>query len=128
LIASLVIGFGNGIGSGMVMTLGADYSPSPGRAHFLGVWRLLSDVGASSGPALLSALTATLSLAAGIVSTGLLGLTAAGSCGTGYLASARASRRRLFPTAENALSRLSTQGVLPRIRSGVLHRRRHRQR
>lgn len=78
LIASLVIGFGNGIGSGMVMTLGADYSPSPGRAHFLGVWRLLSDVGASSGPALLSALTATLSLAAGIVSTGLLGLTAAG--------------------------------------------------
>jgi hypothetical protein len=38
----------------------------------------LSDVGASSGPALLSALTATLSLAAGIVSTGLLGLTAAG--------------------------------------------------
>ncbi len=66
LIASLVIGFGNGIGSGMVMTLGADYSPSSGRAHFLGVWRLLSDIGSSAGPALLSALTATLSLAAGI--------------------------------------------------------------
>ena len=77
LLAALTIGFGNGIGSGMVMTLGADYSPSPGRAHFLGVWRLLSDIGSSSGPAVLSALTATLSLAAGIWSTGLLGLLAA---------------------------------------------------
>jgi MFS family permease len=78
LVAALLIGFGNGIGSGMVMTLGADYSPSPGRAHFLGVWRLLSDIGASVGPAMLSAITATLSLAAGIWSTGLLGVIAAG--------------------------------------------------
>ena len=76
--ASLLIGFGNGIGSGMIMTLGADYSPAAGRAHFLGIWRLLSDIGSSSGPALLSALTAALSLAAGIGATGLLGLAAAG--------------------------------------------------
>ena len=27
LIAALALGFGNGIGSGMIMTLGADYSP-----------------------------------------------------------------------------------------------------
>jgi MFS family permease len=78
LLASLLVGFGNGIGSGMVMTLGADYSPPSGRAHFLGVWRLLSDIGSSGGPALLSMLTALLSLAAGIVATGLLGLVAAG--------------------------------------------------
>ena len=78
LLASLMVGFGNGIGSGMVMTLGADYSPISGRAHFLGVWRLLSDIGSSSGPALLSMLTALLSLAAGIFATGLLGLVAAG--------------------------------------------------
>jgi MFS family permease len=77
LLAALVIGFGNGIGSGMVMTLGADYSPSTGRAHFLGVWRLLSDIGSSSGPALLSMLTAALSLGAGICSTGFLALVAA---------------------------------------------------
>jgi MFS family permease len=78
LLASLLIGFGNGIGSGMIMTLGADYSPAAGRAHFLGIWRLLADIGSSSGPALLSALTAALSLAAGIGATGLLGLAAAG--------------------------------------------------
>ncbi len=77
LLASLAIGFGNGIGSGMVMTLGADYSPVAGRAHFLGLWRLMSDIGATAGPALLSAATALVSLAAGIACTGGLGLAAA---------------------------------------------------
>ena len=71
LMASLLIGFGNGIGSGMVMTLGADYSPVAGRAHFLGLWRLMSDIGSTGGPALLSAVTALVSLAAGIWCTGL---------------------------------------------------------
>jgi MFS family permease len=77
LAASLLIGFGNGIGSGMIMTLGADYSPVDGRAHFLGLWRLMSDLGATGGPALLSAVTALLSLAAGIWCTGALGCAAA---------------------------------------------------
>jgi MFS family permease len=81
LAAALAIGFGNGIGSGMVMTLGADYSPSPGRAHFLGVWRLISDIGSSAGPALLSALTAALTLAVGIAVTGALAFGAAGVLG-----------------------------------------------
>jgi MFS family permease len=77
LIAAAVIGFGNGIGSGMVMTLGADHSPRQGRAHFLGVWRLMSDIGSSCGPALLSFLAATLSLGAGIAVTGLIAFAAA---------------------------------------------------
>jgi MFS family permease len=77
LLASLLIGFGNGIGSGMIMTLGADYSPIAGRAHFLGLWRLMSDIGSTGGPALLSAVTALVSLAAGIWCTGLLGFAAA---------------------------------------------------
>lgn len=77
LLAAIAIGFGNGIGSGMIMTLGADHSPSPGRAHFLGVWRLMSDIGSSCGPALLSMLAATLSLGAGIAVTGVLAFAAA---------------------------------------------------
>jgi MFS family permease len=77
LVAAAVIGFGNGIGSGMVMTLGADHSPRVGRAHFLGVWRLMADLGATAGPALLSALAGTLSLGAGIAVTGLIALAAA---------------------------------------------------
>jgi MFS family permease len=78
LLVAMLIGFGNGIGSGLIMTLGADYSPSPGRAQFLGIWRLLSDLGATGGPLLLSAATALVSLAAGIWASGLLGIVAAG--------------------------------------------------
>ena len=74
LLVSLILGFGNGIGSGIVMTLGADFSPSPGRPQFLGIWRLLADSGTMAGPALLSAVTALVSLSAGIGATAVLGL------------------------------------------------------
>jgi len=78
LLAAAVIGFGNGISSGLIMTIGADHSPRAGRAHFLGVWRLMADIGAACGPALLSLLAAALSLGAGIAVTGLIALAAAG--------------------------------------------------
>jgi MFS family permease len=78
LLATMLIGVGNGMGAGMIMTLGADYAPRQGRAYFLGLWRLMSDVGASCGPALLSVLAAGLSLGAGIVTIGGVSLVAAG--------------------------------------------------
>lgn len=81
LAASLLLGFGNGIGSGMVMTLGADYSPAEGRAHFLGLWRLMSDIGATLGPAMLSAVTAAAALGPAIVASGGLALLAAALLG-----------------------------------------------
>ena len=77
LVASMLVGLGNGIGSGIVMTLGADASPRAGRAEFLGIWRMLSDIGASGGPVLLSAITAATSLATGMLGIGALGLLAA---------------------------------------------------
>lgn len=76
LAAALLVGFGNGIGSGLVMTLGADYAPPNARAEFLGFWRLLTDAGTMSGPALLSAVTAATTLAIGISGTGVLALLA----------------------------------------------------
>jgi MFS family permease len=78
LLVAMAIAFGNGIGSGMMMTLGADHSPRDGRAHFLGLWRLMADVGASCGPVLLSLLAATLTLGAGIAATGVMAFLAAG--------------------------------------------------
>ncbi len=81
LAAALAVGFGNGIGSGLIMTLGADHSPRHGRAHFLGVWRLMSDIGASGGPVLLSLLAGGLSLAAGIATIGLVAFAAAAALG-----------------------------------------------
>lgn len=76
-MASMLLGFGNGFGSGIAMTLGADASPSTGRTEFLGIWRLISDVGTSAGPFLLSGMTALVSLGAGIVVTGGFGFLAA---------------------------------------------------
>lgn len=81
LLVALLIGFGNGIGSGLIMTLGADYAPRHGRAQFLGMWRFISDIGGSSGPAILAGLTAVVSLSFGIAATGLLGLAAAAVLG-----------------------------------------------
>lgn len=81
LLVAMLIGFGNGIGSGLVMTLGADYAPRNGRAQFLGIWRFISDIGGSSGPAILAGLTAVVSLSFGIATTGLLGLVAAAVLG-----------------------------------------------
>ena len=81
LLVALLIGFGNGIGSGLIMTLGADYSPRNGRAQFLGIWRFMADAGGSSGPAILAGLTAAVTLPFGIAATGLLGLGAAAMLG-----------------------------------------------
>ena len=77
LLASLLIGFGNGISSGLVMTLGADFSPDRGRGQFLGLWRFMADAGSTGGPLLLSGVTAVASLGAGISATGILGFAAA---------------------------------------------------
>lgn len=77
LLAALLIGFGNGISSGLVMTLGADFSPDRGRGQFLGLWRFMADAGSTGGPVLLSGVTALASLGPGISATGLLGFAAA---------------------------------------------------
>lgn len=78
LLVALLIGFGNGISSGLVMTLGADFSPDRGRGQFLGLWRFMADAGSAGGPVLLSAVTAAASLGAGVTATGVLGFAAAG--------------------------------------------------
>lgn len=76
-LVAMLMGFGNGIGSGIVMTLGADLSPSIGRPTFLGIWRELADAGQGLGPLVLSAVTALAGLAFGIVVSGLVGFAAA---------------------------------------------------
>jgi MFS family permease len=74
---AMLMGFGNGIGSGIVMTLGADISPSIGRPTFLGIWRELADAGTGIGPVILSVVTAAAGLASGIVVSGTIGFAAA---------------------------------------------------
>lgn len=70
--AAVLLGVGNGFGAGIVMTLGADHSPSNARAQFLGLWRSMSDAGMLAGPLLLSGVTAAAGLAAGVGSLALV--------------------------------------------------------
>ena len=72
-----VIGVGNGLSSGILLTLGADAAPKGEPAPFLGSWRTLTDAGGAASPLLVAAITAaaSLSFATGVV--GIIGLVGA---------------------------------------------------
>ncbi|MEV8374439.1 MFS transporter [Kribbella sp. NPDC056861] len=74
---ALLMGVGNGLGAGVIMTLGADASPAVGRAQFLGAFRLFSDTGSSAGPLLIAGVTALAGLAPAVLFMGLTGWAAA---------------------------------------------------
>ena len=76
-IVSMLMSFGNGIGSGIMQTIGADAAPDEGRRPFLGIWRLYGDSGQAIGPLIVSLVAGVATLAAGIVSVGFIGLLAA---------------------------------------------------
>ena len=67
-----LMGLGNGISAGVVMTLGADAAPVEARAQFLGGWRLCADLGNATGPLIVSAVSAAAPLAAAAVTMGVL--------------------------------------------------------
>ena len=50
LAAAILTGIGNGFGSGIMMTLGADLAPKGSIGEFLGLWRLIGDIGSTGGP------------------------------------------------------------------------------
>ena len=76
---ALVLGIGNGMGSGILMTLGADTAPDHARAQYLGIWRLLGDTGNAGGPLGVSLGAALGSLGGGIIAMGGVGVLAAGA-------------------------------------------------
>ncbi len=80
LVAAL-LGLGNGLGSGIMMTLGADVAPADSRASFLGVWRLFQDSGDGLGPLVITAGAALGSLAGGIWVAAAFGLLSSAALG-----------------------------------------------
>ncbi len=73
-----VLGLGNGIGAGLVMTLGADAAPFEARVQFLGGWRLMADLGNAAGPAIVGAITLVAPLGVAAVAMGVAALGGAG--------------------------------------------------
>jgi len=76
LVATAVIGVGNGLSPGSMFTLGADLAPPEAAAEFLGMWRFVGDVGSTGGPLIVGAIADVVGL----------GLAAIALCGVGVLA------------------------------------------
>lgn len=55
---SVVIGIGNGLSSGILLTLGADLAPRGNPAPYLAAWRTLTDFGGAAAPLAVSAIAA----------------------------------------------------------------------
>jgi len=73
-LISLLTGFANGLGSGTLMTLGADLAPKLNTGEFLGIWRLMGDMGAASGPIIIGQVALILTLSWASILVGLIGL------------------------------------------------------
>ena len=71
-IAAAVMAFGNGLGAGVNMTIGADLSPAVGRPRFLGIWAIFNNGGKLGGPTLLSLIITVTTLRFGVLFPGLL--------------------------------------------------------
>ncbi|NLE98923.1 MAG: MFS transporter [Propionibacterium sp.] len=71
-VAVVVMSIGNGLGAGINMTIGADLSPSRGRAKFLSIWAMFTQGGQLGGPLAISALLLAASLPWAMVTVGFL--------------------------------------------------------
>jgi len=76
-LVAMLTGIGNGFGAGIVQVLGADFAPAERRGEFLGVWRLIGDVGNAGGPFVVSFVVGIASLGLAAICTGSLGLAGA---------------------------------------------------
>lgn len=70
----VLIGVGNGLSSGILMTLGSDLAQQDNPGPFLGSWRTLTDAGGASAPLLVSAISAAVSLSVATAVIGCIGL------------------------------------------------------
>jgi MFS family permease len=71
-------GIANGLGSGILMTLGADLAPQGNPAPFLGAFRFTGDFGTAAAPLALAAIVAVASLPLATAIIGALGFVGAG--------------------------------------------------
>jgi MFS family permease len=110
-LLAVVGAIGNGIGSGIVMTLGADVAPVVGRSQFLGGWRFVSVIGGSGAPVLISAVTAVSGLVAACLGIGVLALL--GACWIGYWVPAYDPVRRGGETSVDLGSAATGEPELP---------------
>lgn len=99
LLVGLLSGFGNGLGSGAVMTLGTDLAPKVGSGEFLGLWRFLTDLGRVAGPSVVGGTAQSFALASASVVSG--GFALAGALVMLFFVSETLHRVSLVNDSEN---------------------------
>lgn len=74
IVLAIFLSLANGIGAGMLMTMGADLAPPGNPAPFLGAWRFTNDAGGAAAPVAVAGLTALVSLPFAAAAMGVVGL------------------------------------------------------
>ncbi len=77
LAVAIASGLGNGMGSGINMTLSTDYAPRRNPGEFIGVWRMVVDSGATAGPVLIGGIADIFTLGTSPVVIAVIGLVGA---------------------------------------------------
>lgn len=99
LACTAAIGMANGLSSGGMLTLGSDLAPPNARGEFLGVWRLIGDLGGTGGPAAVGFVADALALPAAALT--LAGAGFAASLVFGLLLPETLVRQQPEPQAES---------------------------
>jgi 4-hydroxybenzoate polyprenyltransferase len=74
---AMILALGNGLASGLLLTLGSDLAPRANPASFLGAFRLTIDLGSSAAPLGITLITAIASLSVAAGALGVVGLAGA---------------------------------------------------
>jgi len=78
IFAAMFLSLANGVGSGILMTLGADLADKRDPAPFLGAWRFTGGIGSAGAPLAIAAITGIASLPIAAATMGILGFVGAG--------------------------------------------------
>lgn len=71
---AVIIGIGNGLSSGILMTIGADLAPKSHPAPFLGAWHTITDGGSALTPIIFSALVAVSNISLATLAMGVIAI------------------------------------------------------
>jgi hypothetical protein len=90
----------NGVGSGIILVIGADLAPKGERNEFLASYRLLVDSGAAATPLLISGVIALFGLSVAMFTVSGLGIVGA-ILANRYLPRRAKPSEQIMPTSEN---------------------------
>ena len=100
LAVALLMSLANGVGSGIILVIGADLAPKGERNEFLASYRLLVDSGVAAAPLVISGVTALLGLSIAMFTISGLGIVGA-LLAYRYVPRRAKPSEQIMPTSEN---------------------------